>query len=68
MDNATVLSVSSYGQMHTVVSDTDLTGEEFVMLSVALMKSQGYVISTIERALDSALHQVRDEIRVIKKV
>ena len=68
MDNVTVLSVTSYDQTHSIVSATDLTAEEFVRSAAALMRSQGYILSNIEEALEIVLHEVRDEIRVIKKV
>lgn len=67
MDNITIMSVFSYDQTHSIASG-DLTAEEFVRNAVSLMRSQGYIISNIEEALDMVLHEVRDEIRVIKKV
>jgi hypothetical protein len=68
MDNITILSVSSYGQTHSISSEADLTSDDYVRLSVALMRSQGYILSNIEESLEEVLQEVRDEIRVIKKV
>jgi hypothetical protein len=67
MDETTIFSVRSFGVEHAIVSDAALTAEEFIRYAVSLAKSQGYILSNVEEALDIALHEVRDELRVLTK-
>ena len=68
MDETTVLTVSSFGVEHAIISAEALTSEEYVRNFVSLAKSQGYCLSNIEESLAAVLDEVRDEIRLIKRV